>query len=198
MSEATESLKALAARIHEAYWQAGHAGMALFAPFKEAMLAHGFLDWTRFHLQHYHASYCWEMLLSCPFLWVGRDPRIWADLLRQNAPRPGLPKIPDPLGHHADIVFLHRFAGVDAIAFLVADPRCAAADKAHVVAYFRYFWHHLIASEADREDLDGEYFVPAADLLALQRQLVADCGFLPAAQTPEGVQQRLAECGARI
>jgi hypothetical protein len=119
------------------------------------------------HLMRNHPHrYVLDFILSTPLLWKKITPDSWINILR-SASRPDTRRVVGQVGAFADIEFLSRYVGVDALSYLLHDKELAEGDRTALLSYFKKYWYALVPSELDIDDLDGKYFVDKKTLESL-------------------------------
>jgi hypothetical protein len=163
-------LDALSEEIYRGYGGPEGAGIEYFGQFKDALIPYGLVAVLLNQMRRYPLRYVQDFLLSLPVLWTETVADDWTSVMLAAQPRPEPTKPLEDSGMYADVHFLCKYVGVDAMnAYMGTDA--SLADKKNLLAYFRMNAVLLPLTDLDLEDLDGSYFVERIELRKLKMKL---------------------------
>ena len=179
-------LASLSTIVFDGYGTANLVGIAYFNQWSDELSVFDYSQVVLYQMANFPQRYVLDFMLSTPFLWKTLGGSVWVKILK-SAIRPDTTKSIDQVGNFADIEFLSRYVGVDALDFLYHMQEADEATRHALLVYFKKFAYELVPSSLDDEDLDGIYFVAQEDLKRLRRDLCQDYGFTPVSFTDDNV-----------
>lgn len=174
MSGNQDMLVATLKRMYESYGLTDKNGMAYFSDYISSLEKYDFGEVLKIQMSNYPPQYVLDFLLASPDLWSGFSSDEWLKILKSTLPRPDSLKWVDDLGFYADIQFLCKYLGLNAIDSFVEQRDISEEDKINTLMYFRKSSAFLIADEIDLEDLDGEYFVDICAVNNIKNRILAE------------------------
>jgi hypothetical protein len=169
-----EALAGLSDRLYERYGTDAALGVEFYHPYMGQFAAFDPVEVLVHQFKTYPSPYGLDFLLATPQLWRGFTSADWLRLGKELSPRPDPRSLIEASGSYDDLVFLGAYLGLDVLS-MPTEGALKIAD------YFRKFPDLLVADDADRENLDGAYFVSADDLDAVRARLLGEGIFRQAA-----------------
>jgi hypothetical protein len=182
-------MKSVAEQVYDGYGVSGEVGIAYFEKFYADLIEFDFKSILRHMMNCYPHRFVLDFILSSPRLWLGLPATIWIEILNSSDLRLDTSTIDDQVAQYADIEFLSKYVGVDALRYLIEESNISIADKSLALAYFNKDAYGLVPSTLDDEDLDGIYFVRKDELVSLQATLCSSFGFCRVHCTEESVYE---------
>ncbi len=161
------------------YGDGQKVGMEYFQPFEGQLSLSDSPELIVLQMRNFDLRYVLDLLLSVPDIWIEMGYPDWIRTFEFGMPRPSFDKVPSDIGGYADLVFLHKYVGVDAITELLRQPSISDPEKHQVLQYCYSHAPLLLSSDIDNENLDGDYFV-ALELIESYRSKLLGSGFNPA------------------
>lgn len=152
-------------------------GIPYFRGFESRLKMFSFPEIIECLTSKYPNRYVVDFLLSTPFLWAGLPPDVWVNLLPTNIDPLSVKRAIDHISAFADVEFLNRYVGVDALRYLLDSKSTSHEQKRILIAYFRKFPDSLARCDLDLEELDGDYFVDSNEIRLLAETLCRSFGF---------------------
>jgi hypothetical protein len=193
-----ERLTSLLESIYDGYGFSDETGISYFRKYSNELMNFEFgLVLQRQMSLNWDHQYALDFILGTPFLWGSLPGSFWLKLLISPNIRPETSKIIDQISYFADIEFLSRYVGVDALAFLVESTSVSETDKRNTVEYFKKMPYGLVRSNLDAEDLDGVYFADQSLINKLQETLCSNFGFDIARFNENNIHEYIQNLGQR-
>ncbi|NRR29072.1 hypothetical protein HSX11_02635 [Oxalobacteraceae bacterium] len=173
----TEMLAIASQEAYDGYGVSDEVGISYFMKFIPRLSKFDFGTVLKYQMQSYPHRYVLDFILSSSTLWLNLSAAAWLEILNSPDVRTDTSRTNDQVGQFADVEFLSRYVGVDALGFLIDSMNASMSDKKYALDYFSKFPYGLAPSQLDDEDLDGVYFVSKELLISLQETLCHDFGF---------------------
>ena len=173
----TDMLAITLQQAYDGYGVSEEVGITYFMKFFPRLSKFNFGTVLKSQMQSYPHRYVLDFILSSSSLWLNLPAAEWLNILNSPDVRVDTSRTNDQVGQFADVEFLSRYVGVDALAFLIDSMNASWSDKEYALNYFSKFSYGLVPSPLDDEDLDGLYFVSKEILISLQETLCHDFGF---------------------
>ena len=153
----TDMLATVSEEMYRAYGLSDEVGISYFMKFFPELSKFDFGTVLKFQMQSYSSRYVLDFILSSPALWLNSSATVWLNILNSSDVRVDTSRSNDQVAQFADVEFLSRYVGVDALGFLMGSMNASMCDKRHALNYFSKFPYGLIPSPLDDDDLDGVY-----------------------------------------
>jgi hypothetical protein len=164
------SIESLSEEIYENYGTTNKSGIDYFSDYMDDLQNFDFQDVFTYQMTKFDLQYCLDFILSCPKLWSDLPPSQWLEIL-EKADRQELKELDDS-GEYADIVFMCKYLGLDAISLICSSGAVLPEVKVNVLKYVEKHAHRFELDDIDEEDLDDEYFVSSKKLTEVRKGLV--------------------------
>lgn len=173
----TDVLAITSQEAYDGYGVSDEVGISYFMKFFPMLSNFDFGTVLKYQMETYPHRYVLDFILSSSSLWLSLSATTWLDILNRPDIRVDTSRTNDQVGQFADVEFLSRYVGVDALGLLIDSMSASLTDKKYALDYFSKFPYGLAPSPLDDEDLDGVYFVSKGLLISLQETLCHDFGF---------------------
>jgi hypothetical protein len=194
----TDMLVNVSQEMYRAYGLSDEVGISYFMKFLPELSKFDFGTVLAYQMQSYPHRYVLDFILSSPSLWLNSSAAAWLNILNSRDVRVDTSRTNDQVGQFADVEFLSRYVGVDALGFLVDSRSASLCDKKYALAYFSKFPYGLVPSSLDDDDLDGIYFVSKEVLASLRETLCRDLGLLRIECNDENVNEYVHDLRDRL
>ncbi|WP_413708059.1 hypothetical protein [Ralstonia sp. Ralssp110] len=181
--------------VFDGYGNSDAVGIAYFDQHAAALANLDYALLLSHQAAHYPHRYVLDFILGTAALWQPLGASFWERYLL-SAQRPHTSDTLDQVAAFADIEFLSRYVGVDALGYL-----WQSADHSKRLALSVYFAKHpyaLVPSALDEADLDGIYFVCKTDLELLRDKLTGAMGFQRAVFDDAGAEAYLSHLAGQL
>ena len=170
-------MKKLLDKIYSGYGVSGSVGIEYFNVYRNELSKYDSIDLITQLEEHYPKQFILDLLLSVPSIWSEFSVLEWVEVMKKGNPRSDPTKVDDGDGDYADIYFLSRYLGVDAVQLFLDQNEFSENDKLNVLHYGKINAQLLLIDDMDVEDMDGEYFVEYEDVQGISNKLISESGF---------------------
>lgn len=191
----------LGAVLDEAYENYGltdDVGISYFSQLKSSLAGQDFKTLLGHLMMQYPSRYVLDFILGSPWLWLSLPAADWVAVLESETTRIDSSRCNSTIGNFADIEFMSRYIGVDALAYIIDSPNISLQSKNNILAHFAKFPYALAPSVLDEDDLDGQYFVSITSLISLKEKLCKECGIIPIDCTDENANSYIDNIRRRL